>query len=56
MFQPLRGDMLITKDYIVGIMVRFEKKAGIVSGEYYIHKYPIDDDIRKLKEKLDAST
>ena len=50
MFQPLLGDVLITDGYILGILVKLEKKAVFSSGEYYSFTYPSEKDIEKLEK------
>ena len=48
MFQPQIGDVLVTKDYIVGIMVQFERKATFVSGQYYSFTYPSEYHLKQV--------
>ena len=49
MFQPQVGDVLITRDRVAGILVRFQRNAGIVSGEYCFYTEPPTTVIESLK-------
>ena len=50
MFQPLLGDVLITNGYILGILVKLERKTVLLSGQYYSFTYPSGKDIEKLEK------
>ena len=50
MFQPQMGDVLVTRDRILGMMVGFKRNKAVVSGEYYFSTYPIEKQLDELRE------
>ena len=50
MFQPQIGDVLVTKDRLVGFMVQFKREKDVLSGEYYFSTYPTGNEFDGVEE------